>query len=1114
MALTYNSTSDKWTDSITINKQTGSLLTLTTDNKYVNGNIEFTIGVKNGSATTPADTVPVSTITPSFSSNKLQISCSGSKSITPSVSAGWVSSGTVGTISASGSTSVSSLTLTKGNSFTIDMQANTTTDNTKLTINNANYRNILIDNKVTTNSKVSIKAKETSSATTVGSEQIVIENGYWKLTSVGTTTNSAFSTSYGKTIVYYGTLAVDSVESPTNSTVTPSITAPSNASTYGFTTTKPSSGTYLTFTPNMSATAWSVTPRVKISKAGYFAANTTGTNGTAVSNTPVKIADSSITSQYVPVVTCSFGGGGITATTNFSKNDLAVTLADGSDKNVAAACYTVGAKDTTNYPYYIKISGSTPAVSGTTTATRAKATYTNSAGVIAAHSATQIWAAATASPTVSVNAASGSTYVGMVKAAVTVAGTNTVTPSATLSKADSYVTWSGEDNGISVTATGGGTASVTATATTSTPGYAPASTQIGSQTLTASSNTTTDTKYITGIKVPANTLFDLTSDNNASAGEETEITVQNGLYRTMTVSNTSHTSSATDASVLTVINGNYRHVFLNNKANGIIDEIINSGTLTTLTNNGTITTLNNTGTVTVQSASTSSGNVTINAYNSSNSLENKSIVSGGKWVETTASAATTYWGKVTVPAVSPAMTFTAAPGGSSTATGSNVTLQATTTDPGSGIFIQTKYTITSTAIKYNSTSSGWVSVSANNATGSTTTAKSATNGTKYYIKNITIASSKSLSITNGGTAVITNAGTTTFSTNTGTVNITTNSGRTIITNNTGSAIVRHSSAAGSVAVRSTGTSNDVTVVSSGSLITTSVSQNAVTTISGSTITRAISQWGTGWITGGEIAAATFANTATSGRTYVDISNFAPVLTSGGFLYINRGYVDDLQISLGSLIPDSYQNLTFAEDIHMLSGYVGFNNEGVAVTGTISTFTGAYNLLHGTTTSGSLTDGATFNRSFELDRRTGTVLTLLTEDNKYVPKNIAITMTAREASPTFSSPSPTGGSTASTPNNNVTLSSTDNGIKIQTAYSINSANFTYNAAVDGWVTKSSGAAAGSTSAVASTNGTAYYVEGISLPKSQSFDIEVYEDTSSQINFHFATDANGNTVITEE
>lgn len=66
--------------------------------------------VANGSATTPARTITAST---SISANNGNITAtvSGSSSITPTVSAGYVSSGTAGTVSVSGTTTVSATSL-------------------------------------------------------------------------------------------------------------------------------------------------------------------------------------------------------------------------------------------------------------------------------------------------------------------------------------------------------------------------------------------------------------------------------------------------------------------------------------------------------------------------------------------------------------------------------------------------------------------------------------------------------------------------------------------------------------------------------------------------------------------------------------------------------------------------------------------------------------------------------------------------------------------------------------------------------------------------------------------------------------------------------------------
>jgi len=76
------------------------------------------------------------------------------------------------------------------------------------------------------------------------------------------------------------------------------------------------------------------------------------------------------------------------------------------------------------------------------------------------------------------------------------------------------------------------------------------------------------------------------------------------------------------------------------------------------------------------------------------------------------------------------------------------------------------------------------------------------------------------------------------------------------------------------------------------------------TISGDNLQRGNASWNTGWIIGNSIAPATFSNVATSGTTYLDVTDTTgiPVLdTEDGYLYINKGYVDDFKIHIGKFI---------------------------------------------------------------------------------------------------------------------------------------------------------------------------------------------------------------------
>lgn len=127
-----------------------------------------------------------------------------------------------------------------------------------------------------------------------------------------------------------------------------------------------------------------------------------------------------------------------------------------------------------------------------------------------------------------------------------------------------------------------------------------------------------------------------------------------------------------------------------------------------------------------------------------------------------------------------------------------------------------------------------------------------------------------------------------------------------------------------------------------SIKTTSVTEGT-TTVSGSTATRGVASWGTGWIEANSINAAVFANEATTGKTYVDISDTtaAPVLVAGDYLYINKGYTDDLKISLAKLVPDGSDVKGHAE--YILSGHSAYDNDGTLVAGSIQTYDGSYTI---------------------------------------------------------------------------------------------------------------------------------------------------------------------------
>ena len=156
---------------------------------------------------------------------------------------------------------------------------------------------------------------------------------------------------------------------------------------------------------------------------------------------------------------------------------------------------------------------------------------------------------------------------------------------------------------------------------------------------------------------------------------------------------------------------------------------------------------------------------------------------------------------------------------------------------------------------------------------------------------------------------------------------------------------KYTNTAGFKTANSTATNNGG--VSYWKIKTTSVVQTNITTVNSSNVaTRATATWGTGWITSGSIGYATFAAAKDSSKQetdYVDISNTpdAPVLSSGGFLYINRGYVDNLKISLAKLVPDTISGKTMAPANYILTGYAAFDGAGAAINGIMQIYNGAF-----------------------------------------------------------------------------------------------------------------------------------------------------------------------------
>lgn len=88
---------------------------------------------------------------------------------------------------------------------------------------------------------------------------------------------------------------------------------------------------------------------------------------------------------------------------------------------------------------------------------------------------------------------------------------------------------------------------------------------------------------------------------------------------------------------------------------------------------------------------------------------------------------------------------------------------------------------------------------------------------------------------------------------------------------------------------------------------------------------------------GTMPDVTFANSASSGTTYTDVSSSAPVLISDDYLYINKGYTDNVKISLAKLVPDGASDVSAIKN-GMLQSISAYDNDGKLVAGNIASKT--------------------------------------------------------------------------------------------------------------------------------------------------------------------------------
>lgn len=183
---TFTKSDGSWTGSTELSKQSSSI-TIPTSKKYVDADIVLTANVKSGSVNTPATTI---TANPSLSTTKetngYKMSVSKTQSVTPNVgTAGWISNGTAGTITVSGSAYIPAAT----GSASVNVTSNNVNGN-NVVFGDTNLSNVTVGGSVSGTVTASTTAGYTpannsyatanisSTATTKNVKGIVLNTGY------------------------------------------------------------------------------------------------------------------------------------------------------------------------------------------------------------------------------------------------------------------------------------------------------------------------------------------------------------------------------------------------------------------------------------------------------------------------------------------------------------------------------------------------------------------------------------------------------------------------------------------------------------------------------------------------------------------------------------------------------------------------------------------------------------------------------------------------------------------------------------------------------------------------------------------------------------------------
>ena len=155
---------------------------------------------------------------------------------------------------------------------------------------------------------------------------------------------------------------------------------------------------------------------------------------------------------------------------------------------------------------------------------------------------------------------------------------------------------------------------------------------------------------------------------------------------------------------------------------------------------------------------------------------------------------------------------------------------------------------------------------------------------------------------------------------------------------------------------------------------------------------------------------------------------------------------------------------------------------------------------------TLINGETWNGSVTLTKRDNTKITLVT-DSKYVSKDIELTVNAQSASPSFDGGALNNKGASATFTNATTSNSNSSGIVILAKGTAGREPVLYNGAVNGWVNAADNTQASAAISSSTWNGTTYYLTGVTLTNSKSFNITVPEGQSTHT-YTISVDSEGN------